>query len=82
MLIFDIRGPNDDKSKNGMSWKYFILPYIYIFNYISKFKTESDGSNDSGTSSFGSENKKNSKSHLSNIPFIETIKVKQFFFLL
>lgn len=52
MLIFDVKGPNDDKSKS-----------------------ESDGSNDSGTSSFGSENKSNQKLPFSNIPFIESIKV-------
>jgi len=52
MLIFDMKRPNDDKSKN-----------------------ESDGSNDSGTSSFGCENKNNPKSRYSNIPFIETIKI-------
>ncbi|VVC45615.1 Hypothetical protein CINCED_3A001046 [Cinara cedri] len=51
MLIFDIKGPNDNKSKD-----------------------ESDGSNDSGTSSFGSENKR-PKSRLSNIPFVETIMI-------
>lgn len=52
MLIFDMKRPNDNKSKH-----------------------ESDGSNDSGTSSFGCENKNNPKSRLLNIPFIETIKI-------
>lgn len=47
------------------------LLFICVFNLI----TESDGSNDSGTSSFGSDNKNNPKSRLSSIPFIEAIKV-------
>lgn len=56
-----------------------------FYNYVctkcinTKFVTESDGSNDSGTSSFGYENKK-PKSRLLNIPFIETIMVQSFFF--
>jgi len=59
---------------------YTILHYIYyLYKYISNFITESDGSNDSGTSSFGSENKNNQKLPLSKIPFIESIKVKQVF---
>lgn len=57
--------------------------YIYtstnIYECISNFITESDGSNDSGTSSCGSENKNDPKLLLLNIPFIETIKVQQLF---
>ncbi|XP_015380477.1 PREDICTED: uncharacterized protein LOC107174153 [Diuraphis noxia] len=52
MLIYDMKRPNNDKSKN-----------------------ESDGSNDSGTSSYGCENKNNPKSPLLNLPFIEAIKI-------
>ncbi|XP_050424981.1 nonsense-mediated mRNA decay factor SMG5 [Adelges cooleyi] len=53
ILVFDMKGPNDDKSKN-----------------------ESDGSNDSGTSSFNSDKKKNNpKMNLINLPFPEAINL-------
>lgn len=54
-----------------------IFMYVYVYECISHFLTESDGSNDSGTSSCGSENKNNPKLRLFNIPFIETIKVQK-----
>lgn len=53
----------------------------YLNKCVVNCITESDGSNDSGTSSFGCENKNNPKSPLSNIPFIETIKVFIFYFI-
>lgn len=78
MLIFDVKGPeNYDKCKNGILYTK-INCIIYIFHVLI---LESDGSNDSGTSSYDSENKNNSKSGLSNIPFIETIKVRHYIIL-
>lgn len=77
MLIFDMKGPNEDKSKNGMYLlKTFIDFICLVFYTFYLFISESDGSNDSGTSSFGSDNKNNPESCLLNIPFIEVIKVK------
>jgi len=72
--LYDIKNPKDDKSKNGTHLKHLLL--IPIQQIYILFIIESDGSNDSGTSSFGSENKNNPKSYLSNIPYIETLKVK------
>jgi len=60
--------------------KNYIATFQFLHEYIFFFIV-SDGSNDSGTSSFGSENKNNKKIPLSNIPFIEAIKVKQLFFI-
>lgn len=57
------------------NWKLALT--LYLVSYTSYLiVTESDGSNDSGTSSFGSDNKNNPESRLLNIPFIEVIKVK------
>ncbi|XP_050521123.1 nonsense-mediated mRNA decay factor SMG5 isoform X2 [Daktulosphaira vitifoliae] len=64
--------PDDDSDEDESEEEMLIFDIKSPNN--DKNKNESDGSNDSGTSSFDSENKKN-KIQVTNLPYAETIHI-------